>query len=395
MSTRWPAQVKRTTGTALRLLRVPPTLTRHAARGRAPHRRRHRRDRARTATTSSGGCSPTAGRCTRRSATPTRPSAMFGAHERLRIAAPRPARPRPAAARSSATSGPRSSTTSPARAASAPRSPTRARPGSRTRTSSSHLLDAIRTRQPRRRASTRPPRARCSARSRARASSTTSRAALNPQSPYAAAKAAAHMLCRSYRESYGIRIACGILFNHESRRRGTAVPLPQGRRPRRRACARDRRRGRSRSATSRRSATGASRPTTSRGWSRSCARPRSAGVADEAALLPRLRPRHRRRSTPSGSSPTAPSRSPGFELDWELEGDDPLAWSARFADSGAPAVVVDPAFIRPSDPARDRRRPEPDRGRARLEAAAGPRPLPRRHARPAERRRGRRLRGRR
>ena len=45
--------------------------------------------------------------------------------------------------------------------------------------------------------------------------------ALNPQSPYAAAKAAAHMLCKSYRESYGIRIACGILFNHESRRRGS------------------------------------------------------------------------------------------------------------------------------------------------------------------------------
>ena len=45
-------------------------------------------------------------------------------------------------------------------------------------------------------------------------------APLNPQSPYAAAKAAAHMLCHSYRESYGIRIACGILFNHESRRRG-------------------------------------------------------------------------------------------------------------------------------------------------------------------------------
>src|SRR5205823_1725903 len=46
-------------------------------------------------------------------------------------------------------------------------------------------------------------------------------AALNPQSPYAAAKAAAHMLCGSYRESYGLRIACGILFNHESRRRGS------------------------------------------------------------------------------------------------------------------------------------------------------------------------------
>src|SRR4051794_18570045 len=46
-------------------------------------------------------------------------------------------------------------------------------------------------------------------------------AALNPQSPYAAAKAAAHMLCRSYRESYDVKIACGILFNHESRRRGS------------------------------------------------------------------------------------------------------------------------------------------------------------------------------
>src|SRR5207253_134907 len=44
--------------------------------------------------------------------------------------------------------------------------------------------------------------------------------ALNPQSPYAAAKAAAHLLCRSYRESYDLRIACGILFNHESHRRG-------------------------------------------------------------------------------------------------------------------------------------------------------------------------------
>ena len=40
----------------------------------------------------------------------------------------------------------------------------------------------------------------------------------------------------------------------------------------------------------------------------------------------------------------------GFELVWELEGEDPLGWSAAFADSGEPAVVVDPAFLRPSDP---------------------------------------------
>ena len=40
----------------------------------------------------------------------------------------------------------------------------------------------------------------------------------------------------------------------------------------------------------------------------------------------------------------------GFELEWELDGDEPLAWAARFASSGKAAVVVDPAFIRPSDP---------------------------------------------
>jgi GDPmannose 4,6-dehydratase len=42
---------------------------------------------------------------------------------------------------------------------------------------------------------------------------------LNPQSPYASAKAAAHLLCHSYREAYGLRIASGILSNHESHRR--------------------------------------------------------------------------------------------------------------------------------------------------------------------------------
>mgnify|MGYP003148868783 FL=1 len=41
-----------------------------------------------------------------------------------------------------------------------------------------------------------------------------------PQSPYAIAKLAAHHLVRNYRESYGIHGSCGILFNHESERRG-------------------------------------------------------------------------------------------------------------------------------------------------------------------------------
>lgn len=41
-----------------------------------------------------------------------------------------------------------------------------------------------------------------------------------PASPYAVAKLAAHHLVRNYRESYGIHASSGILFNHESPRRG-------------------------------------------------------------------------------------------------------------------------------------------------------------------------------
>jgi len=44
--------------------------------------------------------------------------------------------------------------------------------------------------------------------------------AFMPQSPYAIAKLAAHHLVRNYRDSYGIFAASGILFNHESERRG-------------------------------------------------------------------------------------------------------------------------------------------------------------------------------
>lgn len=43
---------------------------------------------------------------------------------------------------------------------------------------------------------------------------------LMPASPYACAKTFAHNLCRNYREGYGMHISSGILFNHESPRRG-------------------------------------------------------------------------------------------------------------------------------------------------------------------------------
>ncbi len=41
-----------------------------------------------------------------------------------------------------------------------------------------------------------------------------------PQSPYAVGKVAAHHLCMNYREGYNMWITNGILFNHESPRRG-------------------------------------------------------------------------------------------------------------------------------------------------------------------------------
>jgi len=42
----------------------------------------------------------------------------------------------------------------------------------------------------------------------------------NPANPYAAAKLYAHNIAKIYKKSYGQFIACGILFNHESPRRG-------------------------------------------------------------------------------------------------------------------------------------------------------------------------------
>jgi GDPmannose 4,6-dehydratase len=42
----------------------------------------------------------------------------------------------------------------------------------------------------------------------------------HPRSPYAVSKVAAHWYAINYREAYGLFVACGILFNHESPRRG-------------------------------------------------------------------------------------------------------------------------------------------------------------------------------
>lgn len=46
------------------------------------------------------------------------------------------------------------------------------------------------------------------------------RTPFHPRSPYGCAKVFAHNIAVNYRESYGMHVSCGILFNHESPRRG-------------------------------------------------------------------------------------------------------------------------------------------------------------------------------
>ncbi len=48
----------------------------------------------------------------------------------------------------------------------------------------------------------------------------TEKSKFNPQSSYAVAKVFAHYITKNYREAYGIYASSGILFNHESERRG-------------------------------------------------------------------------------------------------------------------------------------------------------------------------------
>lgn len=50
----------------------------------------------------------------------------------------------------------------------------------------------------------------------------TEKTAFYPRSPYGASKVAAFNIAKVWREAYGIRVYCGILFNHESPRRGEA-----------------------------------------------------------------------------------------------------------------------------------------------------------------------------
>jgi GDPmannose 4,6-dehydratase len=197
---------------------------------------------------------------------------------------------------------------------------------------------------------------------------------LNPQSPYASAKAAAHLLCHSYREVYGLRIASGILSNHESHRRPASFI--------------------------------------------------SRKVVDHVLHLSRLASAERKRAAPLqmgnlkarrdwGFAPDyvdgmcrilrqievraeqlgrgseadeglnyhdyvlatgethavwelvdAAFRLVGLELDWQFDEEDPSSWSASFRATGTLAVVVDPGFLRVAEPLEIRA--DPSRARREL-----------------------------
>jgi GDPmannose 4,6-dehydratase len=184
---------------------------------------------------------------------------------------------------------------------------------------------------------------------------------LRPESPYAGAKASAHLLCRNYRSAYSLRIACGILSNHESHRRpahfltrkitdhvravsglsgparGTQAPLVLG------------------------------NLKVQRDWGfapdyvdgmtlilrqiniRSLRGGKNAVLQDEG-------PNYRDYVLGTGQSHAVwelvdtAFRIADLQLDWDLETDDPARWSARFSDTGTTAVTVNPEFLRPCDP---------------------------------------------
>lgn len=198
--------------------------------------------------------------------------------------------------------------------------------------------------------------------------------ALNPQSPYASAKAAAHLLCHSYREVYGLRIASGILSNHESHRR----PL---------------------SFLSRKVVEHVSRVKNCADTGGATLSPLAVGnlkvqrdwgfAPDYVDGMIRILRQIRTRSEVSGEAiesdeggnyrdyvlATGKTHAVwelidctftivGFDLRWNLEGDDPKAWRAYFRSTGAPAVVVDPDLLRTAEPLVIR--VDPDRARREL-----------------------------
>ncbi|HEX8145345.1 MAG TPA: GDP-mannose 4,6-dehydratase [Pyrinomonadaceae bacterium] len=187
--------------------------------------------------------------------------------------------------------------------------------------------------------------------------------ALKPQSPYASAKAAAHLLCGSYRQAYGMRIACGILSNHESHLR-SAHFLSRKVTDHVRMLLRLQSSGTDERGPLPVLAMGNLK--IERDWG--CAADYVRGMtmilrqievrAERSGLTrePDVGDHYRDYVLSTGETHAVwqmvdrAFSLAGFNLAWRLDGDEPLSWQASFSATGARAVVVDPALLRPADP---------------------------------------------
>ncbi|MEO8437417.1 MAG: GDP-mannose 4,6-dehydratase [Chloroflexota bacterium] len=202
---------------------------------------------------------------------------------------------------------------------------------------------------------------------------------LMPQSPYAAAKAAAHVVCDAYRRSFGLRVAAGILANHESRRRPSTFLT--------------------------RKVVDHVRAVVEVGTAQGARQPLAVGnlaaqrdwgfAPDYVEGMVRILRQIEVRATTSGR-PVEPDLGSnyrdyvlgsgrlhavwelvdrafalaGLSLTWDRADPDSANWSAVFDATGATAVVVDPQLMRPTDPAVIRADPS----RAQRELGWTPRP---------------------
>jgi GDPmannose 4,6-dehydratase len=184
---------------------------------------------------------------------------------------------------------------------------------------------------------------------------------LNPQSPYATAKVAAHLLCQSYRASFGLRIACGIMANHESRFRPPQFLTCKIAGHVRRLS------GLNEAELAKEQPLLLGNLKNQRDW----------GFAPDyvegmTSVLRQIDIRSRRNGSSEedcgqnyrdyvlGTGETIAIwqltdiafRQIGHELDWYLDGEESSRWHARFRRTGSIAVAVDQRFVRLSDPAR-------------------------------------------
>jgi GDPmannose 4,6-dehydratase len=184
--------------------------------------------------------------------------------------------------------------------------------------------------------------------------------ALNPQSPYASAKAAAHLLCHSYREVYGLRITSGILSNHESHRRPASF---LSRKVVEHVSSLN---GLSESQIANSSPLAVGNLKIRRDW----------GFApDYVEGMCRILRQIKTRAEMTGQAPKSDEGAnyrdyvlatgethpvwelidsaftiSGFDLEWDLEGNDPAAWCGYFRSTKRPAVTVSPDLLRTAEP---------------------------------------------